>query len=143
MEQINANDTPARTLMPRIKVLLQLASDLIDVFDSMLEESNFEPDLALHRQWLEDAKANIQQYREGLLTAALARDVRKVSFWSSQLFTADRYLRDVILPSRNEARMLTVAGEIDDAGRSIYRDIDVFDPVNLETMKAALEGFEE
>jgi hypothetical protein len=39
--------------------------------------------------------------------------------------------------------MLTVAGEIDDAGRSIYRDIDVFDPVNLETMKAALEGFEE
>jgi Zn-dependent M16 (insulinase) family peptidase len=143
MEQLNADDTHSRTLVTRIKLLLQLASDLITVFDDMLQESNFKPDLARRRQWIEDAKANIKQYREGLWMAASEADARKVSLWSSQLFQSYKQISDVAIPTRSQNKMLTVAGEIDDAGRSIFGDIDVFDPKNLEIMNAALQDFKE
>jgi hypothetical protein len=117
MEQLNADDTHSRTLVTRIKLLLQLASDLI--------------------------KANIKQYRQGLWMAASEADARKVSLWSSQLFQSYKQISDVAIPTRSQNKMLTVAGEIDDAGRSIFGDIDVFDPKNLEIMNAALQDFKE
>jgi hypothetical protein len=59
------------------------------------------------------------------------------------MFSAYRYLSDEILPSRNEAQMLSLAREINRAGRSIFGYINTFDPENLKTMKAVLQGFRE
>jgi len=39
MEPLNKGDSPSLTLVPRIKALLQLASDFIDVFDDMIQEA--------------------------------------------------------------------------------------------------------
>jgi hypothetical protein len=141
MEPLNKGDSPSLTLVPRIKALLQLASDLIDVFDDMIQESNFKPDLARHRQWIEDAKSHIEQYRDGLLKAALDGNARKVSFWSSQLFSSYKYISDVERPSRSQDKMVAVAGEIDHVARSIFGDIRTFNPNSLATMNAALQGF--
>jgi hypothetical protein len=141
MEQLNSDDTPIRTLVPRIKALLQLASDLTEIFDDMLQESSFKPELANSRTLIERSRTNIENFRMGLAKAARDRDVSKVAFWSENFFSAYRYLSDLNLSSRSENKMLAVATRIDNLGRSIYGDIDRFDPKNLETMQAALRDF--
>jgi len=109
----------------------------------MIHESNFKPELTPHRRWMEDAKSNMEKYRGGLLKAAAGGDVSKVSFWSSNFFSAYKYFSDIILPSRSANTMLVLAGEINDTARGIYLDIDTFDPQNVAAVAAALEGFQE
>ncbi len=143
MEQVNTDNTPSSTLIPRIQALLRLASNLIKLLDDMIQESNFRADLAPHRQWLEDAKTNIERYREGLREGSLEGDALKVSLWSGQLFSSYKYISDVAIPSRSQDRMIALAVEINRVARSIYGDIKKFDPSTVKAMNEALQGFKE